>query len=191
MGTNFPTTLDTDTELYQVTDAVDDVLDHHHNNHTDALKAIESKVGVDGSTVNTSIDYHLGTAMFMQTATDATSSAATTSYTDLAGVTMSVVVLKTSSVLLTATFGNTVLVTGSNTLNAIIYWNNATESTSEYTDAWPASTDGATHGGFTMQVLKTGIVAGTYTFKVQGKTSASTGTFNLATLTAIVIPESL
>ena len=58
---NFPINLDTDTELYLVTDGVDDVLSAHHNALKDAVKNIEEKVGIDSSAVVTTIDYILNT----------------------------------------------------------------------------------------------------------------------------------
>ena len=54
---NFPVSLDTDSELYEVEDSVDDVLAVHHNALKDAIKALEEKVGIDLSAVETSLDY--------------------------------------------------------------------------------------------------------------------------------------
>ncbi len=50
MATNYPTSLDDDTSLFEVTDAVDDVIDDHHNNLKDAIIAVETKVGTGSST---------------------------------------------------------------------------------------------------------------------------------------------
>jgi hypothetical protein len=56
MATNFPGNLDV---LATVSDNVDDVLAAHHNNNADAIEALEVKVGIDNSTVATSIDYKI------------------------------------------------------------------------------------------------------------------------------------
>ena len=57
---NFPSVLDSDTELYDVTDGVTALIDDHHNNIKEAVKAIEKKLGIDNTSVPTSIDYRLG-----------------------------------------------------------------------------------------------------------------------------------
>ncbi len=57
---NFPTALDDDSSLYDVTDAVSTVQAAHHNNVKEAIKAIESKVGIRATSVVTSLDYRLG-----------------------------------------------------------------------------------------------------------------------------------
>lgn len=59
MAINYPTSLDDDTSLYTVVDNTNDVLAAHHNILRDAVKALESKVGVDSSSANTTIDYFL------------------------------------------------------------------------------------------------------------------------------------
>ena len=56
MATNYPTSLDVYTTL---TDNTDDVLAAHANDRGDAIEAIEAKVGINSSAVNTSIDYFL------------------------------------------------------------------------------------------------------------------------------------
>lgn len=53
----FPEGLDGDIELYHVENEVDDILAEHHNALKDAIKALEAKVGVDLSAVQTSLDY--------------------------------------------------------------------------------------------------------------------------------------
>lgn len=58
--TNFPTALDDDSSLLNVTDGVSQVLATHHNNLKEAIKAVEQKIGVYGSNAPTSIDYRLG-----------------------------------------------------------------------------------------------------------------------------------
>jgi hypothetical protein len=58
--TNFPTALDTDVSLYDVTDAVSDVLAAHHNNMKEALKVIEAKLGIYNTDAPTSLDFRLG-----------------------------------------------------------------------------------------------------------------------------------
>ena len=55
--TNYPTSLDTDVELYEVQNDVDDVLAAHHNALKEAIKALQEKVGIDLSAVETSLDY--------------------------------------------------------------------------------------------------------------------------------------
>ena len=59
MTTKFPSQLDTDAELHKVTDEVDDVLAAHHNALAEAVKAIEVKIGVDGSAIVETLDYIL------------------------------------------------------------------------------------------------------------------------------------
>jgi len=59
-NTNFPSVLDTDTELFDVTDTVTAIIDDHHNNIKEAIKAIEKKIGIDSSSVATTLDYRLG-----------------------------------------------------------------------------------------------------------------------------------
>jgi len=53
----FPQELDTDIELYEVENAVDDILAEHHNVLKEAIKKIEAKLGIDMSEVRTSLDY--------------------------------------------------------------------------------------------------------------------------------------
>jgi len=53
----FPQELDSDEELHQVEDEVDDILAAHHNALKEAIKALEVKVGIDLSAVETSLDY--------------------------------------------------------------------------------------------------------------------------------------
>lgn len=57
--TKFPAQLDTDAELYKVEDNVDEVLAAHHNALAEAVKAIEEKLGIDGSAIIESFDYIL------------------------------------------------------------------------------------------------------------------------------------
>lgn len=60
--TNFPTSLDSDSQLFDVTDGVSSLQAAHHNNMKEAIKAIQSKVGVNLTSVPTSLDYRLGNA---------------------------------------------------------------------------------------------------------------------------------
>ena len=55
----FPETLDTDAELHKVADGVDEVLAKHHNALAEAVKAIEEKLGIDGSAIVETLDYIL------------------------------------------------------------------------------------------------------------------------------------
>lgn len=57
---NFPTGLDDDTSLYDVTDNVTPIIAAHHNNIKEAVKLIERKIGIDGTAGVTTIDYRLG-----------------------------------------------------------------------------------------------------------------------------------
>lgn len=59
-NTNFPTALDDDSSLYDVTDGVSTLQGAHHNNMKEAIKALEAKVGVRLTSVTTSLDYRLG-----------------------------------------------------------------------------------------------------------------------------------
>lgn len=60
--TNFPTGLDDDTSLYDVTDSVTALVAAHHNNIKEGVKAIERKIGIDQTSSPTSLDYRLGSA---------------------------------------------------------------------------------------------------------------------------------
>jgi len=57
---NYPTALDDDTSLYDVTDGVSTVVAAHHNNIKEAIKALETKIGIRSTAVATSLDYRLG-----------------------------------------------------------------------------------------------------------------------------------
>jgi hypothetical protein len=57
---NFPTSLDDDSSLFAVTDGVSTLQAAHHNNLKDAVKAIESKVGIYNTAAPTSLDYRIG-----------------------------------------------------------------------------------------------------------------------------------
>lgn len=59
-NTNFPTGLDDDSSLYDVTDAVSTLQAAHHNNLKEAVKAIEAKVGVHLTSSPTALDYRIG-----------------------------------------------------------------------------------------------------------------------------------
>lgn len=59
-NTNFPTGLDDDASLYDVTDGANTLQAAHHNNLKEAIKALEAKVGILGSAAPTSVDYRLG-----------------------------------------------------------------------------------------------------------------------------------
>lgn len=59
-NTNFPTALDDDTSLHDVTDSVTQVLAAHHNNTKEAVKAIEAKLGIFNTSAPTALDYRLG-----------------------------------------------------------------------------------------------------------------------------------
>lgn len=63
MTTNFPTTLDTNTELPVETGTTKLSINHviNHTNVRDAVKALEAKVGVDSSAVTSTHDYKLST----------------------------------------------------------------------------------------------------------------------------------
>lgn len=60
MPANFPATLDDNSSLHQVSDAVTPLQAAHHNNLKDAIVAIEAKLGTTNTAVATSIDYRLG-----------------------------------------------------------------------------------------------------------------------------------
>jgi hypothetical protein len=59
MAGKYPIELDTDAELYEVVDNEDDVIAVHHNVLKDAIKAIQEKLGIDNSAVETTIDFLL------------------------------------------------------------------------------------------------------------------------------------
>lgn len=61
-NTNFPTALDDDTSLGDVTDAVTTVQAAHHNNIKESIKAIQAKIGIRLTDAPTSLDYRLGNA---------------------------------------------------------------------------------------------------------------------------------
>lgn len=58
--TNYPTALDNDSSLGDVTDGVSTLLDEHHNNPKEAIKAIEAKLGIYATDVATTIDARVG-----------------------------------------------------------------------------------------------------------------------------------
>jgi hypothetical protein len=58
--TNYPTALDSDSSLLDVTDGVSTLLDEHHNNTKEAVKAIETKLGIYATDIATTIDARLG-----------------------------------------------------------------------------------------------------------------------------------
>lgn len=57
---NFPTSLDDDTSLYDVTDDTSAVLAAHHNNLKEAIKEVEKLLGVFDSTSPTALWYRVG-----------------------------------------------------------------------------------------------------------------------------------
>ena len=59
-NTNFPTALDDNTSLHDVTDGVTALAATHHNNLKEAVKAIEAKLGIFNTTAPTALDYRLG-----------------------------------------------------------------------------------------------------------------------------------
>lgn len=59
-NTNFPTALDTDSSLFDVTDGVSTLLSEHHNNMKESIKAVEAKVGIYNTNSPTSLDYRVG-----------------------------------------------------------------------------------------------------------------------------------
>lgn len=59
-NTNYPTGLDDDVSLYDVTDGTSDVLAAHHNNIKEAVKALETKLGIYNTAVPTAIDFLVG-----------------------------------------------------------------------------------------------------------------------------------
>lgn len=61
-NTNFPTALDDNTSLVEVSDGVTSLQAAHHNNLKEAIRAIEAKVGISLTDVPTSLDYRLGNA---------------------------------------------------------------------------------------------------------------------------------
>lgn len=61
-NTNFPTALDDDSSLYDVTDAVSTLQAAHHNNLKEGLKAVQQKVGIFSTASPTTLDYRLGNA---------------------------------------------------------------------------------------------------------------------------------
>lgn len=61
-NSNFPTALDDDSSLGDVTDAVSTLQAAHHNNLKEAIKKIQAKLGIDFTGVSTSLDYRVGNA---------------------------------------------------------------------------------------------------------------------------------
>lgn len=59
-NTNFPTALDDDTSLLDVTDGVTNLQASHHNNPKEAIKALEAKVGIRSTDAPTALDYRIG-----------------------------------------------------------------------------------------------------------------------------------
>lgn len=63
-NTNFPTALDDDSSLIDVTDGVTAIEAAHHNNLKEAVKALQAKVGIFNTAAPTAIDYRLGHPSF-------------------------------------------------------------------------------------------------------------------------------
>lgn len=59
-NSNFPTALDDDSSLGDVTDSVSTLQAAHHNNLKEAIKVIEAKIGIRSTAVVTALDYRLG-----------------------------------------------------------------------------------------------------------------------------------
>lgn len=59
-NTNFPTAVDDDTSLYDVTDTVTSIVAAHHNNIKEAVKKMQAKMGIYNTAAPTSLDYRLG-----------------------------------------------------------------------------------------------------------------------------------
>lgn len=59
-NTNYPTGLDDDASLLDVSDNVTSLIAAHHNNIKEAVKSIERKLGINNSAAATSIEYRLG-----------------------------------------------------------------------------------------------------------------------------------
>lgn len=59
-NTNYPTALDDDASLYDVTDNVTAIIAAHHNNIKESVKAIERRIGIISTGSATAIDYRLG-----------------------------------------------------------------------------------------------------------------------------------
>lgn len=57
---NFPTALDDDTSLIDVTDGVTAIAAAQHNNLKEAVKKLEAKVGIYSSAAPTALDFRLG-----------------------------------------------------------------------------------------------------------------------------------
>lgn len=57
---NFPTALDDDTSLIDVIDGVTTITAAQHNNLKEAIKALETRVGILASAGPTSLDYRIG-----------------------------------------------------------------------------------------------------------------------------------
>jgi len=182
MSSNYPTALDDvislgDTAVNNATyvDAAD------HNNQSAAIIAAQTKIGYDGDTTVGTIDEHLSVAMFMKTDYVASDTTTASSYEDIDGLSMSVVLTKTSNVLITLTIGSAGW-TGVSAAQARIYWDAAEDATQTALD----------DGGIAAQILKTDQTAGTYTCKAQHKVSSGeTLTISNVHLTVIVIPVSL
>lgn len=65
--TNFPTALDDNTSLYDVTDSVTSLVAAHHNNLKEAVKEIEKKIGIEQTTSPTSLDVRIGSPTLSHT----------------------------------------------------------------------------------------------------------------------------
>lgn len=59
-NTNFPTALDDDTSLFDVTDGTSTLQGAHHNNIKEAIKAIQRKIGIYLTDAPTALDYRIG-----------------------------------------------------------------------------------------------------------------------------------
>ncbi len=199
MATNYPGALDDTTTMPTATDNVTDVVAAHHNNQSEAIIAVETKIGTGADTpVIGDVLYGTGTGtsswgkpFFMQTiaADDTTTS---TSYEDFASLTMSIVITQASSVYLCFTCGNITHDGGSlGTAYAAIHWG-STPAEEASTITWVSfdKQEGCDGGALASSILKTSVAAGTYTAKVQIKCGGTnTYTYTNGVLTAIVMPS--
>ena len=59
-NTNFPTAVDDDASLIDVTDGTSTIIAAHHNNLKEAIKKMQAKIGIFNTSAPTSLDFRLG-----------------------------------------------------------------------------------------------------------------------------------
>ncbi len=125
--------------------------------------------------------------LFSANANDTT---ANTAYEDYASLTVPVVVDVVSNILLILTIGNIRHSAVDGQCYAIINWDGSDETGAEIRVQPSTPSNALLHRSGSVSILKSAVAAATYTLKARIRiATAGTGTYNDATISAIVVPE--